>query len=848
MKSITFALLAFAIVTPSAMAVSPAIRGISPVGGQRGSEVEVTLTGQRLTDAREILFYQPGIQVTKLAADKDGRVKATLKIDANATVGLHDFRLRTATGVSPLKTFSVGVLKDVGEAEPNNDFARPQPIDMNVTVNGIADNEDVDYYVVEAKEGERITAEVEGIRLGLTLFDPYVAILNAKRFEMGSSDDSALVWQDGLVSIVAPEAGKYVILVRESAYAGNANCLYRLHVGNFPRPTATVPAGGKVGEAVTVRWIGDVLGEKTTSLTLPNSAERDFGLVAQDDRGTAPYPNVFRLSPFGNTIEAEPNDTHARATAFAPPMALNGVIGAEGDVDLYAFKATKGQTYDVRVFARQVRSPLDSILSISSRDGGAIASNDDNGGPDSYIRFTAPKDGEFVLSVTDHLKKGGPDYAYRVEINPVEPKLVLSTPNESLRRGTGTMAIAVPRGNRQAILVNASRADFGGALTLNASSLPAGVSFETDTMSSSSSLQPVLFTADANAPVGATLATISGKPVDSKLQIPSEFVSTAELVLGQNNVPFWTRTVESLAVAVTDEAPFTIEIVEPKVPLVRGGTMDLKVVAKRKPGFTAPIAVSLPWNPPGTASKGGILIPENQNEALIPINANGGAELATWRIVVNGTYFEPPTGPQPPRPAGGNNRQGRGAGRLTVSSQLAKLTIAPPYLALNFSAASVEKGNEVDIAVKVNKAKDFHGEAKVTLIGLPNKVTTDVATITKDTTDIVFHLKTDPATPPGETKSLFCQVVITQDGEPILHNIGSGRLRVDAPLPQRKNGTGGSAPKPTLAAATPKPGDSPDKPLSRLEKLRLESQERAKAAAQGSRLPADDTNNSALNP
>ena len=69
---------------------------------------------------------------------------------------------------------------------------------MNVTVNGVAENEDVDYFVVEAKKGERISVEVEGIRLGITMFDPYVAILNAKRFELASSDDAALVWQDGL--------------------------------------------------------------------------------------------------------------------------------------------------------------------------------------------------------------------------------------------------------------------------------------------------------------------------------------------------------------------------------------------------------------------------------------------------------------------------------------------------------------------------------------------------------------------------------------------------------------------------------------------------------------------------
>ena len=648
MKPISSALLALAIVATPTLASSPVLRGIKPIGGQRDTEVVVTLSGQRLADTQEILFYQPGITVTKLEAGKDAAVTATFQIAADAPLGLHDFRVRTATGVTPLKTFSVGVLKEIEEAEPNNDFAAPQPIAMNVTVNGIADNEDIDYYAIEAKKGDRITVEVEGIRLGLTLFDPYVAILDSKRFELASSDDASLIWQDGFVSIVAPEDGTYVIAARESAYKGNRNCLYRLHVGNFPRPTATLPAGGPVGESLSVRWIGDVLGDVTTSLTLPQTIEREYGLVAHDDFGTAPYPNSFRLSPFGNVIEVEPNDDHKSATPFSPPLALNGVIETAGDVDQYTFKAKKGESYDVRVFAREIRSPLDSVLSIWTRNGGRIANNDDNAGkPDSYIRFKAPKDGEYVVAVTDHLKNGGPDYAYRIELSPVEPKLNLTTPNESLRRGGGVQAVAVPKGNRQAILVNARRVDFGGALILDAADLPPGVHFEVDEMPAGASVVPILFTADADAATGATLATLSGKPVDEKQNVPCEFTSTAELVLGQNNIPFWTRTVDSLAVAVTDEAPFTIEVVEPKVPIVRGGAMDLKVVAHRKSGFTAPIRIVILNNPPGISSKGDISIPEGQNEAVIPMNANNGAELATWRIVVNGTYIEiPPGAPQ----------------------------------------------------------------------------------------------------------------------------------------------------------------------------------------------------------
>ncbi len=170
----------------------------------------------------------------------------TFKISETAALGLHDFRVRTATGVSSLKTFSVGTLKDVAEVEPNNDFARPQKIDMNVTVNGVAGNEDIDYYEVHAQKGERITAEVEGIRLGLTLFDPYVAILNAKRFELASSDDSALIWQDGFVSLVAPEDGHYVIAVREAAYAGNAQSPLSPARRPLPAPDRHAPCGRQV--------------------------------------------------------------------------------------------------------------------------------------------------------------------------------------------------------------------------------------------------------------------------------------------------------------------------------------------------------------------------------------------------------------------------------------------------------------------------------------------------------------------------------------------------------------------------------------------------------------------------
>ncbi len=792
-----------------ACAATPSLTAIRPPGVQRGTEAEVTLSGARLGDAQEILFYQPGVTTLALKRVDDNVVKAKLKIAADAPLGLHDVRVRTASGISELRTLSIGALKDVSEVEPNNDFNAPQAIPMNVTVTGVADNEDVDYYVVDARKGDRITAEVEGMRLGIALFDPYVGILNTKRFELASSDDAALIWQDGFASILAPEDGKYIIQVHESAYAGNASCLYRLHVGNFPRRTGLLPAGGRPGEKLAVSWIGDPGGASRTEVTLPAAGFPDFGLYHRDARGESPFPNRFRLNSFPNVLEAEPNDDQTHATPFTPPAAVNGVIGKPGDVDHYVFAGKKGQTLDFRLFGRQIRSPIDSVMFLGRKGAGAAVGDDDSVPPDSYFRFTCPEDAEYVVWVVDHLGKGGADYVYRIEVSPVAPSLALSTSAEQIPLGTGVMAASVPRGNRQAVLIQGSRSDFGGDLKLDVQGLPPGMAMDAPVLAASQAVVPVLFTARADAPLGAALASLSGQPADGKLKVPCTFGSTAALVLGQNNVIVWSRTVDRLAAAVTEECPYSIEIVEPKVPLVRGGSMNLRVRALRKPGFKAAISIYLPWNPPGVGSAGGIAIPEGQNEAVIPMNADGGAELRTWKIVVNGASGVP-------------------SGPIMVSSQLANLTIAAPLLGLTFAAASVEQGKETDMAVKVARNVEFPGEASVTLLGLPNKVGTEVKKINKDTTDLVFHLKTDKASPAGNHATLFCQVVVTQNGEPILHNIGTGTLRIDVPLPPRP----APAKAASAAPAAPPPAAAPAaKPLGRLEKLRLENKQRNQAAA-----------------
>lgn len=793
-------------------AASPRLSNITPRGVQRGQELVLSFNGSNMADAQEIFFYSPGFAVTKIEAVANS-AKATVKIAADCRLGEHVAQVRTATGISDYRTFFVEALPAVAEKEPNSDFAEPQAIAMNVTVGGTVSNEDVDYYVVEAKKGERISAEVVAMRLGTALFDPYVAILDAKRFELSSNDDTALALQDCFASVVAPEDGKYIIEVRESAYA--AGNRYRLHVGNFPRPTAVFPAGGKAGEEIEVRFLGDPSGEMKQKVTPPTVAESDYGVFAADAGGISPTPNAFRVFEHGNAFEVEPNETRANASPVELPLAFNGIIQADGDVDFFKFTAKKGQVFDVECYGRRIRSALDPVMNLYRADGGSIGGNDDSRGPDSYIRFTVPADGEYFVRITDHLKRGGPDYVYRIEFQPVQPKLALSIPRVE-RYGQYRQQIYVAKGNRFGTLINASRSGFGGELALEPAGLPAGITIHAEPMAANLSSMPVVFEAAADAPVGGSLVDFQAKLVDPNKDIRGGFGNSADLVLGAPGQSIYKKKeVDRLAVAVVEELPFSIELVAPKVPLVREGAMNLKVIAHRKEGFAGAINVQFPFRPPGLSARSSITIAANQTEALYPINASGNAQIKKWKVYALGSSDV-------------------AGGAAWASSKLMDLEIADKYVAFAIQRAACEQGQETQVLCTLTHNTPFDGNAKAQLLGLPPKTATTDVEFNKETKELIFTVKTEGDARVGK-HNLICNVTIPQNGEEIIARGGTTQLQIDKPLPPppkpvAKAGT--PAPKP---AATPQPAPTQTvakpKPLTRLQKLRLAAKQRAEARA-----------------
>jgi hypothetical protein len=571
-----------------AWAVQPQVSSNKPSGMQRGTTIEWSLAGTRINDIQEVLFFSPGFSVTDLAADGETKAKMKVTVAADTALGIHAFRVRTASGVSNMRTFTVGPFAEVEEKEPNNEFQSPQPIGKNITVSGIVQSEDVDYYVITAKKGERISAEIEGLRLGNTLFDPYIAILNSERYEIARSDDASLLSQDSLVSLIAPADGNYIVQVRDSTFGGSGACHYRLHLGDFLRPTAIYPAGGRPGETLQVRLIGDAVGDATKSVSLPTGVDQ-FGVYAEANGVVSPSPNLMRVVDLPNVLETEPNNEVAQTTTVATiPAAFNGIIEQAGDIDYFKFSAKKGMQLDVQVYARRVlRSPLDAVVSIHNDKGNQIASNDDsNNSPDGYLRFSVPNDGDYFVAMRDQLREGGANFVYRIEVAPPQPVISSGIPE---RQQYVSTTLTLPKNNRMAMLVTANRTNFGGPLQLEIPNLPPEVSMETIPIAADQNQVAVLFNAPATAPNAGRLPEIVVKSADANAPLSGKLHQRTMLVRGQNNQEFWGYSADRFAAVVTDEIPFKLDLVQPKSPLVRNGSLALKVIAQRAPDFKAPI-------------------------------------------------------------------------------------------------------------------------------------------------------------------------------------------------------------------------------------------------------------------
>ncbi len=451
------------------------------------------------------------------------------------------------------------------------------------------------------------------------------------------------------------------------------------------------------------------------------------------------------------------------------------------------------QTVRLKLFARKVlRSQLDGVVNLYNAQGSRVGGNDDSGGPDSSLDYKIPADGVYHVAINDHLRAGGPAFGYRLEAAFVEPEIVLTLPDR--QRYVATQ-INVPQGNRTAVMLNASRRGVGGAIDLECLNLPEGVTLTPIQMPSNQSTVPFLLTAKADAPLDGRLVSVVGKIADNPTV--GHFTQQHQMLIGLNNNVVNDYYADRAAIAVIKSMPCSIEIVAPKVPIVRNGSMGL-VVKINRGDLDADVPIRMLYNPPGIGSSGSIKIAKGQNEAVIPLTANSSAAIGQWPLIVYASV-------------GGNE----------IASEPVMLDVQDKLFNFTFPKTSAELGGETAVLVDVEVMRDFEGSGEIELLGLPAGVVCENTkqAVTNETEQLAFAVKIEEKARVGQHKSIVARATITSANGEIRQTLGTGILQVDKPLPAPVEKKEEAKPKDPAKPAPPKP--APAKPLSRLEQLRL---------------------------
>jgi hypothetical protein len=223
------------------------------------------------------------------------------------------------------------------------------------------------------------------------------------------------------------------------------------------------------------------------------------------------------------------------------------------------------------------------------------------------------------------------------------------------------------------------------------------------------------------------------------------------------------------ALAVTEPAPFSFDLVQPQIPISKSGELAVKVRVTRKPGFNDSLEFQCDWAPPGIQCEPTVTIVEGKSEALMHLNADANVKPGTWEMALTasttgGSYY-------------------LGAGRTRTSTNFVDLEVADPYVELKNHPSSVRRRGTAQIIWDVDNKKPFEGEADAFLLGLPKGVSVvGTPKLKAGDSKVMFDIAATDDALMGQYKELICEIVVKHGGQEIRQRSGKGILRVDPAL------------------------------------------------------------------
>ena len=584
----------------SAWPEAPGTAYIFPVGGQRGTTVNVRIGGHFLYEKSELTLIGPGVTASShvertktlwlegpvipqpASQQKEDYPKdysAQFKIAADAPQGSCFWYCATSQGITPGMKFVVGDLPEVIEDESNGTRAA-SPVTLPVTINGrIFPREDVDDWSFAAKKGQVITCEVNAARLGSGL-DSRLEVLDPQGRVIAENADTFGL--DSFIRFTAPEDGTYLVRIHDIRFEGLQHYVYRLTISAGAWLDRTYPLGGRRGTTVPLQLFGANLPSERIEFAVPqlvgSSAAPSFTtLMIPRDAGTTSAR--FETDDLAEQLEAEPNDEPAQANKAELPSVLNGRIERPGDVDHWMFVGKKGDAWQFDLRASRLGSALDGVLTLLDEKGQQIATADDlaNGQTDAVLAATLSADGNYTLKVEDRISsRGSSDFAYRIR--------VIRAADAVLRLTTPLDAVTLLRGGELRVKVLAERPqNFADEIELSIEGLPEGITVSGNKLGKGQNQIDILFKAADTAKVVTSRLRIVGKwKVD---EAEHSTVTTIQRPLGELEA-------NELLLRVGVPTPFKLKGIFETKFAPRGSVFVRKYRVERN-GFVGPLTVEM---------------------------------------------------------------------------------------------------------------------------------------------------------------------------------------------------------------------------------------------------------------